>query len=110
MLAVDLPALPATWRIRSRQLARPGVRARGRQPGSHFEPLAAVYSRFWLPLWTEALNQGATGLQRLLHAALEANRLQVEPIGPAEAPWIYNLNTPADLRLSMGLDVPGGPA
>jgi len=103
VLAVDLPALPVDWMIRLRQLARPGCGAAGRYPGGHFEPLAAVYPRSWLPQWVGALNQGASSLQRLLHAALEADRLRVEPIGPAEAPWFHNLNTPADLRLTMGL-------
>jgi len=110
VLAVDLPVLPVTWLIRLKQRARPGCGVAGRHPEGHFEPLAAVYPRSWLPLWVEALNQGATGLQRLLHAALESDRLQVEPIGPADAPWFHNLNTPGDLRLTMGVEDPGGPA
>jgi len=85
-----------------------GCGVAGRHPGNHFEPLAAVYPRSWLPRWAEALNERASGLQHLLHAALEADRLQVEPIGPAEAPWFHNLNTLEDLRWRMSLNHPNG--
>ena len=106
VLAVDLPVLPVTWLIRLKQRALAGCGVAGRHPEGHFEPLAAVYPRSWHPLWVEALNQGASGLQRLLHAALVADRLQVEPIGPAEAPWFHNLNTPGDLRRTLDSSAP----
>ncbi|MBL9193794.1 MAG: molybdenum cofactor guanylyltransferase [Opitutaceae bacterium] len=97
VLAVDLPDLPLSWLLRLQQASAVDVGVVGLRPGGPFEPLAASYPRSWRPAWEDALGAGRLGLQRLLIEARSSGALREIMIGPENAPWFRNLNTPADL-------------
>ncbi len=93
VLAIDLPALPAAWFVRLREMCGQGVGAVGRR-GEFFEPLAAIYPRELKWLAWEALAKGEYSLQKLVAAGIAAGLLREREIGAAELPWFENRNEP----------------
>lgn len=94
VLAIDLPAMPATWFRALLAKAQSGVGVVGRRE-HFFEPLAAVYPRELRELASRALAEGDYSLQNLLSEAVAQGLMRVTEIGPEEAAWFKNWNEPA---------------
>lgn len=91
-LAIDLPAISATWFAGLLERKAPGVGVVGRR-GDFFEPLAAIYPREMKWLAWEALARGEYSLQRLVAAAVAQGSLRVHEIGVGETPMFANWNS-----------------
>ncbi len=91
VLAVDLPAMEASWFAELMKLCTPGVGVVGRQAG-FFEPLAAIYPRELLGAAEAALSGGEYALQRFIASTGAAMRHRA--IAPGESPWFENWNEP----------------
>lgn len=93
VLAVDLPAMDAPTLRNLLAFPSPGgVVPRGDEG---YEPLAAVYSRAWLPAAATAMAAGRFALQRLLDDAVATGTFAVVPAVPG--PIWSNWNEPDDL-------------
>lgn len=95
VLAIDLPAMEASWfqLLLARAAEGGGVGVVGRRDG-HFEPLAALYPRELDPLVGRAFAAGANSLQRLLREAVAQGLMRVWEITPEQAGMFENRNEP----------------
>lgn len=96
-LAVDLPYLPPAWFRQLLQRCRDGVGAVGQREDGALEPLAAVYPVSFAGRVESAIAQGQRRLQPLLHEAVNAGAMVVEPISSEREAWFRNWNRPEDL-------------
>ena len=96
-LAVDLPFLPPAWFRQLLQRCRDGGGAVGQREDGTFEPLAAVYPACFASRVEAATAAGQRRMQPLLHEAVSAGEMVVEPISEEREFWFRNWNRPEDL-------------
>lgn len=95
VLAIDLPAMEASWfkLLLARAGKARGVGVVGRRDG-YFEPLAALYPRELDPLVGRAFAAGDRSLQKLLRQAVAGGLMRVVEIAPEQAYMFENRNEP----------------
>ena len=94
LLAIDMPAMNASWFHALLAESEPGRGVVGRR-GDTFEPLAAIYPRELMPLAWEALLAGRYALQPLIAEAVSRGLLHAREISADEALLFENWNEPA---------------
>ncbi len=97
VLAVDMPAVEASWFEGLRKFCGAGVGAVARHAGG-YEPLAAIYPREALQLVTARLERGEGSMQALVIALVRVRRLRVVNLKSSDLWQMENWNTPGDRR------------
>ena len=94
VLAVDMP-LMTTGFMRDHLLQHVGT-GMGFvfQTSQGLEPLAALYHPAMVPLITRCVAEGRTGLQSMLHNAIDLGMAICESIPSSEEHYFENINTP----------------
>jgi molybdopterin-guanine dinucleotide biosynthesis protein A len=97
VFAIDMPLIPPSVLDSMRKMIAPG---RGILPkiGSRAEPLAAIYPRKCLPLFTGALSGADVSMQGVTERLVEAGLLSVFQVSKAEVPFYRSLNDPTDVQ------------
>jgi molybdopterin-guanine dinucleotide biosynthesis protein A len=95
VLAVDMPAIDATWFAWLARHCRPGAGAVARHADG-FEPLAAIYPAAALPVIEARIQREEYSLQGLVGALIESELMAIALLPEAERTRVANWNTPAD--------------
>lgn len=95
VLAVDMPAVDATWFEKLKAYCQKDVGAVARHRDG-YEPLAAIYPRVSLAFVTESLKQAERSMQALVTALVRARQLHVVRLGRGERWRMENWNSPSD--------------
>jgi molybdenum cofactor guanylyltransferase len=101
VLAIDLPQITAEHLRKLWNLARPGI---GVVPlhGDYLEPLCAFYPAEAAVAAEEALHSSDASLQHFAQTLLSRSQVQVYDLSSEERQLYLNMNTPSDLRATIG--------
>ena len=96
-LAVDLPRMTSQHLLKLLDLARPGCGVVPRNQ-AYLEPLAAIYPKEANGRAISALASQDVSMHSFARGLLEQRLLREYILVAAEAPFYFNVNTPADLQ------------
>ena len=102
VLAIDLPAMRASFMMALVKLALAGDCSVVPEIDGCFEPLAGIYAPSILPHVLECLHSSDRSMQGMLRKASKAQLVIAHAISPEERAFFRNLNSPQDLATTPG--------